>query len=138
MNAACPESGEPRLDIEPRARRSEVLARVVRLRCPHCGVGRLYEGLFRMRPACAVCGFHFEREPGFFVGAIYLNYAVTVLIGLGGVLLLDTLRPMPLRQQLLVALPLMVLVPLCFFRYARSAWLGLNYVVSRPGREDFR
>jgi hypothetical protein len=45
---------------------------------------------------------------------------------------------MSLRAQLLLALPLMVLVPLCFFRYARSAWLGLNYVVIRPGRRDFQ
>jgi hypothetical protein len=80
----------------------------------------------------------YEREHGFFVGAIYLNYAVTVLVGLGGVLALDALHPMPLRQQLLVALPLMVLVPLFFFRYSRSAWLGLNYLVSRPGRQDFQ
>jgi uncharacterized protein (DUF983 family) len=90
-----------------------------------------------MRAACEGCGFRYEREHGFFVGAIYLNYAVTVLVGLGGVLVLDTLCPMSLRQQLLLALPLMVLVPLFFFRYSRSAWLGLNYVVSRPGRQDF-
>jgi uncharacterized protein (DUF983 family) len=128
----------PRADIVPRPRTRDVLRRVVTLRCPHCGRGRLYEAAFRMRPAGEVCGLRYEREHGFFVGAIYLNYAVTVVVGLGGVLVLDVLHPMSLRAQLLLALPLMVLVPLCFFRYARSAWLGLNYVVSRPGRRDFQ
>jgi len=91
-----------------------------------------------MQAGCETCGLCYEREAGFFVGAIYLNYAATVVLGLGTVLALDALWPMSLRQQLQLALPIMVLVPLLFFRYSRSVWLGLNYIVSRPGREDFR
>jgi len=31
-------------------------AAALRCRCPRCGVGQLYTGLFTMRPACPECG----------------------------------------------------------------------------------
>src|SRR6059036_1247037 len=34
-----------------------------------------------MHERCAACGLRYEREQGYFVGAIYINYAVTVAIG---------------------------------------------------------
>lgn len=115
-----------------------VLRRAVGLRCPHCGLDALYDGVFRMRERCAECGLRYEREAGFFVGAIYLNYALTVAVGLGGVLLLDAIFPMSLAAELWLAGVAMVIVPVLFFRYARSAWLMMNYLASRPGPEDFR
>src|SRR5436190_295853 len=38
---------------------------------------RLFTGWFTMRPECALCGMRFERAQGYWVGAIYVNYAVT-------------------------------------------------------------
>src|SRR5687768_5217459 len=46
-------------------------------RCPRCGGGRLFEGWFRMKDRCPTCGYLFEREPGFFVGAYLINFAIT-------------------------------------------------------------
>ena len=33
-----------------------------------------------MAPACPVCGTSFSREPGFYFGAAYVNYALTVAL----------------------------------------------------------
>ena len=83
-----------------------------------------------MHAVCPACGFVFEPESGFFLGAIYVNYAVTVVIGLGSVLLVDAIWPLPLVWQLALAIPLMLLVPLLCFRHARSVWLALNVLAS--------
>ena len=107
-----------------------LVGRVVRLRCPRCGESPLYSGPFTMHEACAVCGLHYEREPGYFVGAIYVNYGVTVAVVLGTVLVLDWTIGLTLHQQLALGLGLATLVPLVFFRYARSLWLGLNYLLT--------
>jgi len=119
-----------------------VLARALRLRCPRCGRSGLYEGWFRMHERCAACGLRYEREQGYFVGAIYVNYALTASLGLGSVLLLDNLLGLSLAQQLVLAVPLMLFAPLLFFRHARSLWLGLDYLVAsldeRRGREAVR
>jgi uncharacterized protein (DUF983 family) len=114
------------------------LARAVRLRCPRCGRGQLYDGWLSMHERCAVCGLLYEREQGYFVGAMYVNYALTAVLGLGGVLLLDALIGLSLTQQLLVAIPVMLLAPVLFFRHARSFWLGIEYFVSSLDQRSMR
>ena len=119
-----------------------VLERALRLRCPRCGLGRLYAGWLSMHERCSACGLVYEREQGYFVGAMYVNYALTAALGLGGVLVLDRLVGLSLTQQLALAVPVMLLAPVLFFRHARSFWLGIEYFVSsldqrsvrRPGR----
>ncbi len=111
-------------------RPATVLARAMRLRCPRCGQSRLFAGWFTMRAGCSACGLRYEREQGYFVGAIYLNYVLTVALGLGGVLLLDGIVGLSLRWQLALAVPLMLLAPLVFFRHARSLWLAIGVLVS--------
>ena len=49
-----------------------------------------------MAARCAVCGLVFERETGYFIGAIYINYGLTVGLALVGYFLLDAwLAPSP-------------------------------------------
>jgi uncharacterized protein (DUF983 family) len=105
-----------------------VLGRALRLRCPRCGQTPLFTGWFAMRDACPACGLRYEREQGYFVGAIYVNYALTSLLGLGGVLLLDSVVGLSLVQQLALAIPIMLVAPLLFFRPARSLWLGIGFL----------
>ena len=108
-----------------------VLARALRLVCPRCGGAPLYAGPFRMHEACAACGFRYERAPGYFVGAIYVNYAVTAAVALGTVFLADALLGLSLAWQIALGIALGALVPLLFFRYSRSLWLSLEYLVWR-------
>ena len=84
-----------------------------------------------MLERCVVCGLRYEREQGFFVGAIYVNYVVTAVMAMGGVLALDWLVGLDLRTQLALGITIALLVPLAFFRYARSLWLVLDYLVTR-------
>jgi len=91
-----------------------------------------------MHERCAVCGLVYEREQGYFVGAIYLNYAATVAVALGTVLLLDWTVGLTLRQQLVVGVTLVTLVPLAFFRYSRSLWLAVDHLVTRLERQPRR
>jgi uncharacterized protein (DUF983 family) len=114
------------------------LVRALRLRCPRCGRGTLYDGWLSMRERCPVCGFIYEREQGYFVGAMYVNYGLTALLGLGGVLLLDDLIGLSLTQQLVIAVPVMLLAPVLFFRHARSFWLGIEYFVSGLDQRSVR
>ena len=84
-----------------------------------------------MHERCRTCGLVYEREQGYFVGAIYVNYAITTVACLGTAIALDVLVGVSLAVQLAVALPLAVLVPIVFFRYSRSLWLAIDYLVTR-------
>ncbi len=103
-----------------------VLSRCLRLRCPACGKGRFLKGWWRAHDCCSDCGYDFVREPGFYLGSIYVNYGLTVA------LVLAVCMPMLLSgASYLRLLPPAILFsvgfPVCFHRYARSIWLGLDY-----------
>ncbi|MFZ0417676.1 MAG: DUF983 domain-containing protein [Candidatus Sulfotelmatobacter sp.] len=57
-------------------------------RCPRCREGNIFRysifrGFPKMHERCPVCDLKFEREPGYFLGAMYVSYAlglVTVTI----------------------------------------------------------
>ena len=81
-----------------------------------------------MHERCATCGLVFEREQGYFVGAIYVNYAVTVGIAMMGYLVLWACTTISTAGQLALWVPFVVIFPLWFFRYSRSLWLAIAYL----------
>jgi uncharacterized protein (DUF983 family) len=105
----------------------KMLGAGIRLRCPRCGVGRLYVKSFKMFDHCPNCDLKFEREQGYFIGAMYINYAATVAIAVPGYLLLDIFTSLTINQQLALWVPFAVIFPLLFFHHARSLWLVLDH-----------
>ena len=53
----------------------EAIGRGLRKRCPSCGQGKVFSSFFRLNKNCSICGFRFEREPGYWTGAIAMNIA---------------------------------------------------------------
>lgn len=54
-------------------------------KCPKCNKGNVFENsifnLFRigkMKDSCSHCNFVYEKEPGFFFGAMYVSFALIV------------------------------------------------------------
>lgn len=51
--------------------------------CPRCRRGRIYRRSFLrawldMNRVCPECGLHFEREQGYFIGAMYVSYLLSM------------------------------------------------------------
>lgn len=90
-----------------------------------------------MLPECGRCALKFEREPGYFVGAIYISYAATVLLAIPGYFILDYVAGLTIRQQLFLWVPFAVVFPLLFFRHSRSFWLALDHYFN-PARGLYR
>lgn len=56
--------------------------------CPNCMLGRLFNGLWRPRQSCAVCGMHFEHHGGTFtMTAFILYFLVCGALAVEGVIL---------------------------------------------------
>ena len=107
------------------------LRRAARLRCPRCAGAPLFRTWTSMADACALCGLRFERAQGYFVGAIYINYAVTAAIAIGGFFVLWSQTALSTAAQLALLVPVVILFPLWFFRYSRSLWLALEWLINR-------
>ena len=101
---------------------------VLRQRCPACLQGKMFSGRFTMNATCPVCGHRFEREQGFFQGAMYVSWVLGVVY-LGALGILSQLLLVP-RIGIVWAVACVVLVHLlCIpivFRYSRVIWAHLN------------
>jgi uncharacterized protein (DUF983 family) len=56
---------------------------VMHERCPRCRTGPifrapLWRGFLAMHDCCPVCGLRYEREPGYFLGAMYFSYLLSI------------------------------------------------------------
>ncbi len=106
------------------------LKAAIECKCPQCRKGPIYQtGTYtvtftKMHETCPVCHFKFEIEPGFFIGAMYVNYAFSVaqVIGLG--FILNFFKPDATVFDLLVVILTSVLIflPLTF-RLSKSLYL---------------
>lgn len=123
----------------PRGRVSvgQIIARGLSLRCPNCGARSLFRGLLTVNERCRQCGLLFEREEGFFLGAMVYNYTFTALIAgvVPCVILLAGLAYAPLSSQVrlfVIAVIAGATLPVLFYRPSKSLWL-MTYYAFLPG-----
>ena len=111
-------------------------------RCPRCRQGRVFPAfwsarLLAMNPSCSVCGLRFEREPGYFLGAMYFSYTLGVLTIMPVSLLLALVAGWSLVAVMAVLFAQTFISMPLFFRYSRIMWLHLDLAFI-PADEDRR
>ena len=103
-----------------------LLAAVLSMRCPRCRAGPVFRGVLRTHRACPTCALVFEREPGYFTGAMYASYALGIF-GTAPVWFAMLVKGQPLAAILVVSTVLVVLLMPVFFHYSRVMWLHWDY-----------
>jgi len=107
--------------------------------CPRCHEGRVFIhqspyrswSFTKMHAHCHQCGQSFDPEPGFYQGAMYVSYALTLGITFPvGVLLLFVLNVNLFVVLGVLTFLLLVLLPV-IFRLSRLVWLHL-FIRYRP------
>jgi uncharacterized protein (DUF983 family) len=79
--------------------KGSLFMRIMKEKCPNCGKGDVYAKKTRflelpvMKDDCDICHYHFDREPGYFLGAMYISYGLAVLQGILTFVLLRTFLP---------------------------------------------
>jgi uncharacterized protein (DUF983 family) len=110
------------------------VAAIARQLCPRCRVGRIFQSSLltwfpKMHERCPACGLKFEREQGYFLGAMYISYglALITIVFLSCVLWLGVGLSMEkaVIAAVLVFLPLAP--PVAYF--ARVLWLHLDWAI---------
>lgn len=110
-------------------------------KCPKCGEGDIFidqtvlKNIFTpvMHKNCSHCGHVYEKESGFFWGAMFVSYALTVVEAvvtfiICSLFFTDTFDD---RVIWIIAAIILVLVNVNF-RYARILWM---YIFTSAGRE---
>ncbi len=98
------------------------------LRCPRCLEGRVWRSFLTMNERCPVCGLTFEREPGYFTGAMVVSYVIAVPTF--GIIVIALLWADVDTVVALVGGGLLYLVLAPFImRYSRVIWLHFDWVI---------
>ncbi|HWX38651.1 MAG TPA: DUF983 domain-containing protein [Candidatus Sulfotelmatobacter sp.] len=117
---------------------SQIVGRAAHWRCPNCGRGELFRGVFRMLLRCPVCGLSYFPEQGYYVGAMIINYAITTACVVA-IFLLSLLLPdfthLSTNSKILLWMAFAIALSLALVRHSYSFWLGLDFWV-RPRRPD--
>lgn len=107
----------------------KILFRGLLLRCPDCGQSGIYQSLLQVKHHCTNCGLVFQREQGYFTGALYINIAAAefaVLVTFLICLLIGVENADRLFTYVLIA---GVATPAVFFFHSRSLWLAIDHLI---------
>jgi uncharacterized protein (DUF983 family) len=107
-----------------------IARRAAHWRCPNCGRGRLFRGVFRMLSNCPDCGLSYFPEQGYYLGAMIINYVVTtacvVTIFLVSLLFPD-FTTLSTNEKILLWMAFAIVLSLSLVRHSYSFWLGIDF-----------
>ena len=116
----------------------QIVRRAARWRCPNCGRGRLFRGVFRMLPRCPECGLSYFPEQGYYLGAMIINYVVTTAVVVA-IFLVSLLFPdfttLSTNAKILLWMLFATALSLSLVRHAYSFWLGIDFWIT-PRQPD--
>lgn len=111
-----------------------ILLDILGNKCPNCRKGNVYDENHiafnfnkpRMNTSCSNCNFKYHKEPGFYWGAMYVSYILTVaesvIVFFLSSFLFDTM--FDLRKIAVIAICILILSPFNM-RLSRLLWLYL-------------
>lgn len=97
--------------------------------CPKCGARNTHEKYFTIKKNCDTCGLKFEKEHGYWTGAIAINFiiaggmiAIGLLIGL-----VATAPNFPVIPLMSILLPIAIFVPILAYPFTYTIWMAIDY-----------
>jgi uncharacterized protein (DUF983 family) len=113
---------------------------ILKLKCPRCHEGDLFmtrnpynfTKLETLHDACPVCKQNYCPEPGFFYGAMYVSYALTIALSVAVFVMMTLLWHFDVLWYLgLNALAIILLFP-PIFRVSRATWFNMFVSYKTP------
>ena len=108
----------------------DLIRRGLSRRCARCGGGAVFVNRWRLKDRCPTCGYLFRREPGFFLGAWFINFMVLELLHFAMVMTFIVWKSANPEAGLVWPLGLAVftafLVPITFYPWSQTIWAGID------------
>ena len=103
-----------------------VIVRGVFGRCPRCGQGKLFDGMLKVKPACASCGLDYSFADSADGPAVF-SILIVGFIVVGGMLWLEFTREPPVWVHAAIWGPLAVGLSLLTLRLFKGVLIALQY-----------
>lgn len=101
--------------------------------CPRCQEEKMYVHrnpynlgkLFSMHEHCSHCGLQYQIEPSFFYGAMYVNYGLTVALGVAVFIITKVFMGLTITESFIsIIAALLILMPVNL-RLARNIYINM-------------
>jgi uncharacterized protein (DUF983 family) len=116
----------------------QALGRGLMRRCPRCGQPKIFSSFFSLRSSCPRCGFRFEREEGYWTGAMIVNIAACeiwfAILFIG--VIVATLPDIAWVPLLGVALFTNGLLPVVFYPWSKTIWMAFDVYYHHDATDD--
>ncbi|MGV9003230.1 DUF983 domain-containing protein [Flavobacterium sp.] len=101
--------------------------------CPRCHEESMYvdknpyhlSKLYTMHDNCSHCKLHYNIEPSFFYGAMYVSYGLTVAIGIAVFIITKVFIGLDLLQSFIAIIIALILLTPVTFRLARNIYINM-------------
>ncbi|MEX2425637.1 MAG: DUF983 domain-containing protein [Thermomicrobiaceae bacterium] len=102
--------------------------------CPRCGGRGLFRRWFTLLPTCPHCGLTFEREEGYWTGAMGANIIMTELMFVGLLLLafIFTWPDPPVASLIVGSVAFTISFPLIFYPFSKTLWMAFDRAFHPP------
>ncbi len=91
----------------------------------------MFQSLLKMHESCPVCEMKFDREQGYYTGALFINWLIFVFF-LGPVWVTMFFFGYSFWQTFFVTAILLIILAPLIVRYSRAIWLYLDFYVFHP------
>src|SRR5258708_17332129 len=99
---------------------SVLLGRGLCQRCPVCGKGKIFACIFKTYERCPVCQFVYEREPGYYTGAMAVNLIISELLLAAIAIPVAASQAFSIPEMAAMGVTLPIFLPLLFYRPTKS------------------
>lgn len=107
---------------------------IFKAKCPVCHEGEVFNNtgaydlgnIDKMHEHCSNCGYKYEKEPGYWYGAMYASYGLTVAMSVAVFILTYWIYPAATVSIYIgvICLVILILAPVTF-RASRLIWMNL-------------
>lgn len=110
--------------------KNNLILNTIQEKCPNCGIGNVFDkpkktfSIPETKKQCNHCQLIFDREPGFFIGAMYVSYGLAVFQAILTFLIMNSVFPNAEVQWQLIA----ITVVLVGFSFKNYKWARIIYI----------
>ena len=102
-------------------------------KCPRCNEGDFYveksawsfKNLLKLYENCSNCDLKYMMEPSFFFGAMFVNYALSVAIGIATFVIAKVVLDLTINQSFVSIIAALILFTPISLRLARLIWINI-------------
>ena len=108
--------------------------RALLLRCPVCGQPEVCRRWLHLAEVCPGCGHRFERQEGYWIGAVAINTVATLglFVVVFVAVMVSTWPGVPWTVLTVGGAALNLVFPIAFYPLSKTLWVALETTIHPP------